>query len=272
MMKLSIKRFTLSLLIASMLVSGLISATKPKNSPDYATLSFSNAKSSITNIKQINKILHSVGVNLSQVIIPHKARSILDLSSKIALNSEQQAKIITIFSLDRKELLNQIYQANRKPVIADGGSISTQEEGVPVYPKIFDMQSMSPQNRIDALNKFGKLHVNYANNGDGVDEVMTLVSGGPWTWFFMLKDQTVVKLALSRVSPKGLGWRISYPGLTPHGAFMDAKDGICVAYIHGPKIWHMYYDAPHINGANLLGTNPWVNFMSKKPILLDKTI
>jgi hypothetical protein len=235
-----------------------------KEVPDIATLSFSDSRQSITDFSAINAVLKTVGVHLSRVNIPSQALPGLKLSATSKLNEEQISSLLKIFSLIRKDLLDQISIAGRKPVISGGGSLSTGEVGVAPYPKIYDMKAMSPQDHIYVQNKFGKLHVNSADSGEGVDEVMTLVSGGPWTWYFLLKDNVVAKLSLNHIQPNGPGWRLSYPGLTPHGAYMDAKDGICIAYIIGPKIWVMRYDAPKIEGAKMLGKNPWVDFLNNR--------
>ncbi len=52
--------------------------------------------------------------------------------------------------------------------------------------------------------------------------------------------------------------RISYHGLGMHAGLMDAKQGLLVAFAHGPKEFTMRYqaDVPH---AQLLGTNPWAD-------------
>jgi hypothetical protein len=97
----------------------------------------------------------------------------------------------------------------------------------------------------------------------GVDEVMTLVAGGPWTWYFLIKDNVVVELQMSRVDPAGRGWRLSYPGLTPHGGHFHAEDGLCVAYITGPEVWTMRYEAPGVADAQMLGKNPWIDFNAR---------
>lgn len=235
----------------------------------FATLSFSDSSPSATDLDSINKILHAAGVHLSQVALPQEAALILGEAYLSKLNEDQQAKILKIFALSREDLLDQIKIAGRQPAIPGGGSLSTREAGVPPYPKIYDMRAMSPQDFINAQNKFGKLHVNSAENGQGVDEVMTLVSGGPWTWFFLLKENVVGKLTLSSVPTLGPAWRLSYPGLTPHGAFMNAEQGVCVAYICGPETWLMRYEAPQIKGGDMLGKNPWVDFSDKQPVLLD---
>ncbi len=250
-----------------MLASFVGLSTAYATSTGYATLSFSDNRPSVTDLNKINELLHTVGVHLSQVEIPYEAKEILKQASNSKLNENQQANILRIFSLDREEILNQIKMAGRDPVLADGGSLSTQEVGVPPYPKIYDLKAMSAQDFIRAQHKFGKLHVNYAENGDGVDEVMTLISGGPWTWLFLLKDNVVVKLTMSHVDLHGPAWRLSYPGLVPHGAFMNAEYGLCVAYITGPRTWLMRYEADQLPGAKMLGKNPWVDFSDEQPKL-----
>lgn len=92
---------------------------------------------------------------------------------------------------------------------------------------------------------------------------MTLVAGGPWTWYFLLPGEVVVELHMSRVTTSGPGWRLIYPGLTPHGGHFHAEDGLCVAYITGPKVWTMRYEAPGAPGAHMLGKNPWIDFTAK---------
>ena len=231
---------------------------------EVTTLSFSDNRQSVTDFNAINETLKTAGVRLSRLALPAEASPILKLSTTSKLNEEQISNLLKIFSLTRKDLLDQISIAGRKPVVSGGGSLSTGEVDVAPYPKIYDMKAMSPQDHIYVQNKFGKLHVNSADSGEGVDEVMTLVSGGPWTWYFLLKDNVVAKLSLSRIQPNGPGWRLSYPGLTPHGAYMDAEDGICIAYIIGPKTWVMRYDAPKIEGAKMLGKNPWIDFSNNR--------
>ena len=98
--------------------------------------------------------------------------------------------------------------------------------------------------------------------------VMTIVSGGPWTWFFLLPDKVIGKLTLGHVGLDGQAWRISYPRLAPHGGFLDAKYGLVVAYPHGPKNFVVRYEEPSVCGAELLGTNSWIDFSGKTPKLL----
>jgi hypothetical protein len=97
------------------------------------------------------------------------------------------------------------------------------------------MKSMTSEVMSFLQDKFGKLHVNSSEGGVGIDEVRTIVSGGPWSWFFLLPDNVIGKLTLGHVGIGGQAWRISYPGLVPHGGYMDSEYGLIVAHAHGPK-------------------------------------
>lgn len=99
---------------------------------------------------------------------------------------------------------------------------------------------------------------------------MTIVSGGPYTWFFTLAHDVVGKLHLGRVGPGDPAWRLSYPGLVPHGGFFDAPDGLVVAHAHGPRTFVMRYDEPDVEGAATLNDNPWIDFTGPTPRLLSR--
>ena len=139
------------------------------------------------------------------------------------------------------------------------------------YPKVYDMKALSPEVMVFLQDKFGKLHVNSADNGIGIDEVMTIVSGGPWTWFFVLPNNVVGKLTLGHVGLNDLGWRISYTGLVPHGGYLDAEYGLVVAFAHGPEKFVMRYEESTVKDAKWMGDNPWIDFSGETPKLLDKS-
>ena len=104
---------------------------------DIATLSFSDNRQSLTDFSAINGTLKTVGVHLSRVDLPSEALPILKFSATSKLNEEQKSNLLKIFSLTRKNLLDQISIAGRKPVISGGGRLSTGEVGVAPYPKIY---------------------------------------------------------------------------------------------------------------------------------------
>lgn len=225
-----------------------------------AVLRYSDGSPSLRDLAAINRVLITVGVRLSRVEIPATARPLLEASAKAPLSHEQKQRLLELFSLTRDQVLAEVRAAGRRPVIAGGGSLTSGEADVPPYPKVYDLRAMQPQDRINARDKFARLHVNSADDGTGVDEVMTLVAGGPWKWYFLLRDNTVAELHMSRVAASGPGWRLSYPGLTPHGGHFHADDGLVIAYITGPSTWTMRYQAPGIAGVRMLGKNPWIDF------------
>ena len=232
-------------------------------------LSYSDGKPATTGIKNVNAVLSSIGVRVNEIPLPKAAHPILKVSQQRAINPQETKELLSIFALHRGELLEQISQAGREPEAHRGGFLSTSEVGVAPYPKIYDMKALSPDVMTYLQEKFGKLHVNSAENGTGIDEVMSIVSGGPWTWFFLLPDDVIAKLTLGYVALEGTGWRISYPGLVPHGGYLDPEFGLVVAHAHGPKNFVMRYDDPSVQGAHILGTNSWVDFTSETPKLLD---
>ena len=234
----------------------------------FIELAFSDGAPSTYGMKQINNVLRAIGVRVSRVNLPETAGHLLQASETRALTSGEADELIAIFSLDRRDLLEEIEKAGRVPAAINGGSLSTSETGVPPYPKVYDMKSLSPDVVISLQEKFGKLHVNSSQNGIGIDEVMTIVSGGPYTWFFVLPGNIVAKLTFGHVGESGHAWRISYPGMVPHGGFFNAPYGLVVAYAHGPDNFVMRYKDPIVQGAETLGKNPWIDFSKPVPRLL----
>ena len=232
-------------------------------------LSYSDGAPATTGVKAVNAVLRPVGVRVSTEPLPEAALPILKTSRSRAINAQEASQLLSAFSLHRGQLLEQIEKAGRKPEAHRGGFLATSETGIPPYPKVYDMKALSLQVKTQLQVKFGKLHVNSSDNGVGIDEVMTIASGGPWTWFFSLPGDVVGKLTLGHVGLDGPAWRISYPGLGPHGGYLDAEYGLVVAYAHGPENFVMRYIEASVTGTNLLGTNPWIDFSGDRPKLLD---
>ncbi len=261
---------TVSLLLLPLLhLSGCLT-TASVDKEVQLKLSYSDGRPDTTGVDKVNAVLHHVGVRVSRVPLPESSKPILMTSKARALNSEETAELLSLFSLHRGQLLDEIRKAGREPESHRGGYLTTSEDGVPPYPKVYDMKALSPQVEAQLQVKFGKLHVNSSDDGTGIDEVMTIVSGGPWTWFFLLPDDVVGKLTLGHVGLEGPGWRLSYPGLGPHGGFLDCEYGLVVAYAHGPKSFVMRYEEPSVMGASMLNKNPWIDFSGETPKLLDE--
>ncbi|WP_058045867.1 hypothetical protein [Streptomyces roseifaciens] len=239
---------------------------------DHGTLklSYSDGRPATTGVEAVNRVLRTVGVRVGRVPVPEEAHPLLEASEDRALSEEEGAELLALFSMHRGQLVEQIELAGRCPEAHRGGYLNTSEAGVPPYPKVYDMKTMDADARHAVQARFGRLHVNSSDHGVGVDEVMTVVSGGPWTWFYLLPDGVVAKLSVGAVETGDPAWRLSYPGLGPHGAYLDAEHGLIVAHVHGPEEFVMRYEEPSVDGAQALGTNPWIDFSGDAPRLLGE--
>jgi hypothetical protein len=241
-----------------------------EESAGHLALHFSDGSPSATGLEAVNARLREIGVRVSTVAIPEAAKPILRASWERAITRDEGDELLAHFHLDRRDLLEEIERAGRVPEMHRGGYLQTSERGVAPYPKVYDMKALDPKTTAYLQEKFGKLHVNSSEAGVGIDEVMTIVAGGPYTWFFVLKNGVVGKLRLGVVAGDQPAWRISYPGLVPHGGFFDARQGLVVAFAHGPERFVMRYDDSSVEGAETLDGNPWIDFRSNPPVLLDR--
>lgn len=250
---------------------GQAAAQSPaEDAENVIALHFSHGSAPLDGLDAVNSKLREIGVRVSQVPIPDGARPILRASRTRALHTRETEQLLSHFALGRRELLAQISLAGRVPEMHRGGFLQTSEHGVPPYPKVYDMRAMDQATTAFVQRKFGRLHVNSSEAGVGIDEVMTIVSGGPYTWFFVFRDNSVGKLRFGVVRDGGLAWRISYPGLVPHGGYFDAADGLVVAHAHGPETFVMRYEDPSVDGAETLNDNPWIEFAPDSTRLLDR--
>lgn len=238
---------------------------------DGLRLQFSDGRPDVWGFKNVNAVLKQIGVHGSLIEIPKEVKPLLKISSKRGLTIEEAKKVSLYFNMDRKSLLEQVSLAGRTPVVSEGGSLGTIEVGNTPYPKVYDLMSWSPEGQADGLRKYGTFHVNSSDDGTGIDEVMTVVAGGSFTWFYVLPDNTMVQLTVKRIGENDKAVRLSYPGLGIHAGYMNPKDGLIVAYAHGPKDFVMRYKSPGIRGEKYLGTNPWVDFTAPRPMIIDIT-
>jgi len=260
------------LLAATMAASpaALPPSTPARDAENFLALSFSDGSAPALGLDDVNRKLREIGVRVSQIPIPAAATPILRASRTRAVTAAEAEELLRHFHLGRRELLAEIAAAGRIPELPRGGFLQTSEPGVPPYPKVYDMRAMDEATTRFIQRKFGRLHVNSSDAGAGIDEVMTIVSGGPYTWFFVFRDNVVGKLRLGVVGDGGLAWRISYPGLVPHGGYFDAPHGLVVAYAHGPERFVMRYEDPSVDGAETLNDNPWIDFGANGPRLLEQ--
>lgn len=257
------KRITSSLLASVMAVTvGAASAQ------EYVSIRYPDGRPDIVGIDKANAILHTIGVHVSTVDIPVTAIPLLKKSEAEALTDADKESLISQFSMTREQLLEQIKLAGRVPSVPGGGVMTRDVDGG-VYPNINDMKSADDEARKYILDKYGRLHVNSSEDGVAIDEVMTVLSGGPFRWGFTLKDGTVIRFQVNTIDINDKAVRVSYSGMGMHTGIIDAENGLMLAYAHGPKEFVMRYkaDVPH---ADLLGTNPWIDYTGTMPKVLDR--
>ena len=246
----------------------LMAISTAAQAQDYVSIRYPDGRPDIIGIEKANEILHTIGVHISTVNIPTKARPILKKSESQALSEADKENLLSYFKLSQKQLLEQIKLAGREPTVAGGGVLTRDKDGH-TYPNVDDMQSADDSIRKLILEKYGRLHVNSADDGTGIDEVMTVVSGGPYRWGFTLNDGTVIRFQVNKIGGKDKAVRVSYAGLGMHAGIIDAKHGVMISYAHGPEEFVMRYDSPKTPYAQLLGTNQWIDYSEDMPKVLD---
>lgn len=240
-----------------------------KTSEHNVSLHFSDGRESVYGIDRANQSLEQINLRITAVKVPVAARPILEASILRPTTDEEQKKLVELFYLHRGQLLDEIRLSGREPQMYRGGYLEITQKGMPPYPKIYDLKGMSPQMRHHALTRFSKLHNNVADDGTAIDEVMTMASGGPFTHFFGLPDGVVVRIDMGFIGSNDDAIRLSYSGLLPHAALMSAESGVIVAFAHGPKEFDMQFNDPGISHPELMDTNPWIDYSSEVPVLLN---
>ncbi|WP_342609160.1 hypothetical protein [Vibrio tritonius] len=235
---------------------------------DVVSLKFSDGRADVKGVEAVNAVLNPIGVNVTTIDIPESTKPVLKVAETRALTSDEQQFLIQKFYLNQEQLLEQVKLAGRTPAVKGGGEL-TEEKGFGPYPKVYDMKALDEPTHKAVLEKYGRMHVNTADDGTEIDEVMTVVNGGPFRWGFTLPDGSIARFQVEKVTLDDQAVRVSYHGLGMHAGIMDAKQGLIVAFGHGPKEFTMRYEA-NVPYAELLGTNPWIDFTGDMPVVLDQ--
>ncbi|MCW8061212.1 hypothetical protein [Agrobacterium tumefaciens] len=183
-------------------------------------LQFSDNRKDVIGLESVNAVLRAVGVRASTIDIPDIVKPILAQSETRATTEEKQKELIAAFGMNRAELLEQIELAGRTPEQHRGGYLGTREGDTAPYPKVYDMMALSPQVHAEVLNRYGRLHVNTSDNGSGIDEVMTVISGGPFTWMYVLAGWRCCPPDSGQDRPERKALRLSYPGVRMHAGWI----------------------------------------------------
>ena len=167
-------------------------------------------------------------------VAPH-IRRLLDLPT---LDAAQAEEIKTALLLSRETLLEKLTEASRSPHVPGGGALETEvaNHGY-AYPQLFVVEEDADYTRFD------RFHVNVAEDGTAVDEVMQILSGGGVRILQRLPGEEPVTLTLDCPSADR-GWTVTYDGGVSHiGSMSAAAPGTkALMQVFGPARRTMRYD------------------------------
>ena len=104
-------------LLVILMILGTIQSNTTWAQDTGLRLSYSDGKPDTVGVDKVNEVLRTVGVHVSTVALPKEAAPILRTSHSRALNAEETKNLISIFSLNRRQLLDEIATAGRKPAM-----------------------------------------------------------------------------------------------------------------------------------------------------------
>jgi hypothetical protein len=197
-------------------------------------LEFSDGRPAVTSLAGINDALADIGSRVWPLDLHHIPVEIHKLLLQPILTTVEAERIKAHFLLPRERLLEVISGAGRTPHVPDGGALTTvvSTHGYS-YPQLYLVREN------DDYSRFDRFHVNVADDGTGVDEVLQLLSGSGIVILQRLSSATVLTLRLDRP-----GWLVTYNGGNQHiGSLSKAEAGTKVlVQIIGPPVWRMRYE------------------------------
>ena len=207
-------------------------------------LRFSDGRPLLTSLADINRILADIGSHVWPLDLRRAPSEIQRLLQQPTLTKTEAEKVEAHFLLPRERLLEVIAVAGRAPHVRGGGALTTEVlTHAYSYPQLYLVQD-----NVD-YSRFDRFHVNVADDGTGVDEVMQLLSGSGIVIVQRLRKASVLTLHLD--SP---GWIATYDGNNSHiGSLTKAEPGTKVlVQAIGPARWRMRYEddsaSEHLGG------------------------
>ena len=189
-------------------------------------------------IGAVNAALARFGAMVWPLDLGGVASDIRGLLARPTLDAAEVERIKAALLLSRETLLGKLAEAGRSPHVPGGGAVETAvaNHGYS-YPQLFVVEAGADYTRFD------RFHVNVAEDGTGVDEVMQILSGGGVRILQRLPDGEAVTLTLDCPSAEQ-GWTVTYDGAVPHiGSMSSAAPGTkALMQVFGPARWTMRYD------------------------------
>ncbi|MDH3420296.1 MAG: hypothetical protein OEM78_12565 [Gammaproteobacteria bacterium] len=190
-----------------------------------------------TALEEVQAELRQIGVGVWPLRLDEAPDDIRQLLSQSSLTDEETARIRDHFLLPRERLLEIIAASGRAPNVAGGGALETavanQDYG---YPQLWVVQGDVDYTRFD------RFHVNTAEDGTGVDEVLQMLSGEGVIVRVRQPDGTIYNLRVDCSSDEAC-WMFSYDAGQHHiGSLSSATPGTkLVVQAFGPREWSLRY-------------------------------
>ena len=196
-------------------------------------LEFSDGRPPIFDFESINSALAGIGSRIwtrNFTSVPMEVRKLLRQSTLSPSESEQ---VKTHFLYPRQRLVEIIKSAGREPNVPDGGELTTFVTNLGCwYPQLHVVEE-----GVD-YSRFEKFHVNTADDGTAVDEIIQLLSGSKFVYHLRVPDGMTLMVHLACIDDE-TGMLLTFNGNTPHlGKVSMATPGTKVLnQAIGPARW-----------------------------------
>ena len=200
-------------------------------------LEFSSGRPALTSVNEINTALAPFGSRVWQLDLRSTPDEIRGFLNQRSLKDKEAEEVLSHFLLSRERILDIIVEAGRTPQVPGGGKLSTLDSTHDImYPQLYVVMP-----GID-FTRFDRFHVNTADDGTGVDEVIQVLCG-EFRVLQHLPNEGPVTLNIN-CNEEDKGWIVTYDGAYPHiGSISGARPGTKVlVQVIGPASWQMRYE------------------------------
>jgi hypothetical protein len=200
-------------------------------------LEFSNGREPMKRVGAINEAIKQFGARVSPVPTGDAPAGIRALLAQTTLTPAESEQVKAHFLLPRERLLDVISEAGREPQVPGGGALTTH-----VSPYDYDYPQLYVAEADVDYGRFERFHVNAAEDGTGVDEILQMLWGRGLEVHLRTPDATVLTLRLD-CPARDRGWIVTYDGNGPHIATIsNASPGTKVlVQVIGAERWIMKY-------------------------------
>ena len=198
-----------------------------------ARLEFSDGRPPVFDIESLNNVLTGIGSRIwtrDLTSVPTEVRKLL---RQPTLNHSEAEQVKTHFLYPRQGLVEIIKSAGREPNVPGGGELTTYVTNIGCwYPQLHVIDE-----GVD-YSRFEKFHVNTADDGTAVDEIIQLLSGSEFVYHLRTPDGRTLMVHLACIGDE-TGMVLTFNGKTPHlGKVSLATPGTMVLnQAIGPAQW-----------------------------------